>query len=145
MKTLVILGSSRSESNTRKAIEKLCPFPDYELIDLHKENIAHYEYQLKSKDDFHHIAMKMSEADNIIFATPVYWYAMSGRLKIFFDRLTDLLYEHKPIGKSLKGKNTYLIATGSDPELPQGFEVPFQRTSEYFGMDFKKSFYLTKN
>lgn len=87
----------------------------------------------------------MLDADNIIFATPVYWYAMSGRLKTFFDRLTDLLYTHKSIGKGLKAKKTYLIACGSDPELPEGFEVPFRRTSDYFEMSFQKSFYKQNN
>ena len=147
MKTLVILGSSRANSDTQKAVEKLCPFQGYELIDLHSKNILHYDYQteLKQNDDFQTIALKMLEADNIIFATPVYWYAMSGRMKVFFDRLTGLLYAHKTIGKKLRGKNTYLIATGSDPELPEGFEVPFRRTSEYFEMNFRQSFYIASN
>lgn len=128
-------------------MEKLCPFQEYELIELHSKNIYHYEYQteLKQNDDFQSIALKMLEADSIVFATPVYWYAMSGRLKVFFDRLTDLLYAHKAICKKLKGKSAYLIATGSDSELPEGFEIPFRRTSEYFEMNFKKSFYLKSN
>jgi len=68
--------------------------------------------------------------------------AMSGLMKVFFDRLTELLSTHKAIGKALKAKKTYLISTGSDPELPEGFEVPFRSTSNYFHMDFQKAFYL---
>lgn len=174
MKTIVILGTARKDSNTENAIRKLCPFKDYELIDLQDFEIGHYEYNSSwdakknnseavvncendsnkaqnnernssrnDHDDFIKIALKMAEADHIVFATPVYWYTMSARLKIFFDRLTDLLYNHKELGKSLKGKKTYLIASGSDPNLPEGFEVPFRNTSEYFHMTFEKSFYLS--
>jgi multimeric flavodoxin WrbA len=140
MKTIVILGTAREDSNTFSAIKELCPFPEYEVIDLRSLRIAPYSYS-NAEDDFLLVAHKMEAADNIVFATPVYWYAMSAPLKIFFDRLTDLLTTYKTIGKSLKGKSTFLIATGSDADLPEGFEVPFRSTSEYFGMVFKKSFY----
>jgi multimeric flavodoxin WrbA len=143
MKSLVILGTARNDSNTLKAITELCPFKDYELIDLRNYKIQHYQYDpvLNAQDDFLNIAKKMQEADTIIFATPVYWYAMSGELKIFFDRLTDLLNIHKTIGKSLKGKSTYLISSGSAAELPEGFEIPFRLTSKYFEMKYQKAFY----
>jgi len=29
-----------------------------------------------------------------------------------------------------------LLATGTDPQLPHGYEVPFSATSIYFGMDY---------
>jgi multimeric flavodoxin WrbA len=80
----------------------------------------------------------MGDAETIIFATPVYWYAMSGLMKVFFDRFTELLSTHKPLGKALKGKKIYLISTGSESELPPGFETPFKLTSEYFEMNYIK-------
>lgn len=141
---LVILASARGDSNTLKAIKKLCPFSEYVLIDLREKKIGHYDYnhQVNSKDDFLEIAKAMQNAQNIVFATPVYWYAMSGLMKVFFDRLTELLSTHKGIGKALKDKKTYLLSTGSDPELPEGFEVPFRSTSSYFDMDFQEALYL---
>lgn len=63
----------------------------------------------------------MQSADNIVFATPVYWYAMSGRMKIFFDRFTDLLYTHKSIGKNLKGKKLFICK----PFKETFFEINF--------------------
>lgn len=142
MKTIVILGTARKDSNTRKAIMELCPFSNYELIDLGSLHIAPYDYSGPAPgDDFLAVANKMASADNIIFATPVYWYTMSTSLKNFFDRLTDLMYTYKSIGKSLKGKNTFLISTGGELDLPEGFEVPFKRTSEYFEMNYQGSFY----
>ena len=53
----------------------------------------------------------MVQYEQIIFATPIYWYAMSAQLKTFFDRMTDLLTIHKPLGRQLrKGKKMFLIA-----------------------------------
>ncbi len=78
----------------------------------------------------------------VVFATPVYWYAMSGAMKAFFDRMTDLLETSKELGRQLKGKGFWLIASGTDLALPEGFEVPFARTAEYFGNQYRGSEYL---
>lgn len=142
-KVLVILGSARSESNTFEAIEKHLPFPEYTLVDLLKYEVSPYSYADYSKeDDFLKIVQIMMESDVIVFATPVYWYAMSGTMKIFFDRFSDLITRQKPFGRALAGKETWLIATGSDETLPEGFEVPFKRTSEYFDMSYKQAIYF---
>lgn len=142
---LVILASARENSNTEKALQKLCPFSDYHLVDLRVSRIDSFDYEgsYSKGDQFFEIAHKMGMSENIVFATPVYWYAMSGLMKTFFDRLTDILHENKHIGKALAGKNTYLISTGSDEKLPPGFDEPFRLTSKYFDMKYKQSFYLS--
>lgn len=66
---------------------------------------------------------------------------MSGHLKVFFDRLTDLVTVDKPIGRKLAGKRMFLIAVGADAALPPGFEEPFRRTAAYFEMDFISTIY----
>lgn len=141
---IVILASARGESNTLEAVRRLCPVKDYELIDLRVKRIDFYDYEHpnNTEDDFLSVVQKMGDAETIVFATPVYWYAMSGLMKVFFDRLTELLSTHKPLGKALRGKKTYLIATGSESDLPPGFETPFKLTSEYFEMKYMKAFYL---
>ena len=142
-KVLVILGSARSESNTFKAIEKNLPFSKHTIMDLLKYKVLPYSYNGYSKeDDFLKIIQTMIESDVIVFATPVYWYAMSGSMKIFFDRFSDLITRQKLLGRALAGKETWLIATGSDEVLPEGFEVPFKRTSEYFDMIYQKAIYV---
>ena len=45
-----------------------------------------------------------SKYDTWIFVTPVYWYSMSGQMKIFLDRITDLLKWHKDEGRKIRGK-----------------------------------------
>ena len=143
-KVVVILGSARSNSNTLKVIDSHLPFPDYKLIDLLQHEVSPYSYEGYSKeDDFLKIVQIMIESDVIVFATPVYWYAMSGYMKVFYDRFSDLITKHKPLGRALAGKETWLIATGSDEILPEGFDVPFIRTSEYFEMKFNKTVYVS--
>jgi multimeric flavodoxin WrbA len=67
---------------------------------------------------------------------------MSAPLKIFFDRLTDLTENLKAKGNALAGKPVWVIATGTEAELPEGFEIPFARTADYFGMTYRGAAYL---
>ncbi|GLS91469.1 hypothetical protein GCM10007916_25380 [Psychromonas marina] len=80
---------------------------------------------------------------HIVFASPVYWYSMSGQLKVFFDRLSDLLTIEKELGRKLKGKQCSIIATGFDKELPTCFVTPFEMTATYLHLEFKGFTYLS--
>jgi multimeric flavodoxin WrbA len=144
MRTHIILGSSRPRGNTFAAVEFLRRGLGGSLTDLSAHSISTFDHQHRnSEDDFINIAETLCESTHLIFATPVYWYAMSAQLKVFFDRLSDLITIRKPIGRALKGKRTFLVATGSDQELPEGFEVPFRRTSGYFEMIYSGCTYLS--
>jgi putative NADPH-quinone reductase len=143
MKPLVILGSARSDGETRRVINIAFAPETIDLAILPNVVIGGYDYDHRNANDgFGAIAEAMRDAASIVFATPVYWYAMSAPLKIFFDRLTDLTENLKPHGKALAGKSVWVIATGSEPVLPEGFEVPFARTAEYFDMRYRAIFYL---
>jgi len=135
----IISGSSREEGSTLKTVELLLDENTAKHVCLIEKNIAYYDYQYKNQDDdFMSIVDNMIEAKRIVFATPVYWYAMSAPMKTFFDRLSDLLELDKERGRALKGRQVFLLANGkTDLTLPDGFEVPFARTSEYFDMDYK--------
>ena len=59
-------------------------------------------------DDANEITSKMKEADVIVWATPVYYYEMSGQMKTLIDRANSLF---------ATGKNfteTYVITTSAD-------------------------------
>lgn len=118
---------------------------NFETLDLLDYKIFHYDYQhnYQDTDQFLQVIEKIRQYDNIIFATPVYWYSMSGLLKVFFDRLTDIVTFQKQIGRSMKGKNIFLVSVGTDPELPAGFETPFRLTAEYLEMNFIATYYCS--
>jgi putative NADPH-quinone reductase len=140
-RTLSILGTSRSRGNTRLVLDAVLQ-GRAPVIDLNDHSITPYDYTHRnSGDDFLEMARQVVEADTVVFATPVYWYSMSAQLKTFLDRLTDLTRVHKVMGRSLKGKSVFLVASSSSPELPPGFEVPFELTAGYLGMRWGGAFH----
>lgn len=144
MKHLIIYGSSSGTSGkTWDLIQFLQGKLNAEIINLSDYDFSFFDYDHKNKDDdFKTIALKMLSADCILFATPLYWYAMSAQLKTFFDRLNDLTTLRRPWGRQLKGKSTAFIATGNQEELPLGFEIPFKGTADFFEMEFKGYIYI---
>ena len=137
-KTLNIMGSARSDGNTRKIVDVIMTKTGADFIDLTTHKISYFDYEHRNKnDEFVSIATKMVDYEQIIFATPVYWYAMSAQLKTFFDRLSDLLTIRKPLGRQLRGgKKMYSIACSSDATAYEGFIMPFKNTAEYLGMEY---------
>ncbi len=73
--------------------------------------------------------------DTIIFVTPVYWYSMSGILKVFFDRISDLLRIHKDAGRALRGKNMAMVSCSNHDDLVDGFSTPFKLFYNYLIMN----------
>lgn len=141
--TLVILGSHRNPSHTRDFLEAVFAGALPPVADLMKCEIAPYGYSAvyPEHDDFFRLVNQLLLHDRLIFATPVYWYAMSGRMKNFFDRLTDLVTTRKETGRQLRGKTVFVLVVGADAGLPAGFLVPFASTAAYFGMHFGGSIY----
>jgi putative NADPH-quinone reductase len=140
---LVVLGSARKQSDTQAFIEQVFGDTVYQLVDLLDVLIYPYNYseQYPADDAFAQVVDELLRHEVIVFATPVYWYAMSGPMKIFFDRLTELTTVYKSSGRQLRGKRVLLLSSGSDEFLPPGFEVPFELTANYFGMSYAGSIY----
>lgn len=144
MKTraIAILGSSRSNGNTRRLLEIVLNDRPVEVIDVARLDIGYYDYRHRNADDdFARLAPKLIEVRAIVFATPVYWYAMSAPLKTFIDRLSDLLEVRREIGRALRGRIGYLVASSTQSVLPPGFETPFQMTCDYLEMRWGGTFH----
>lgn len=142
-RVVVLLGSSNSFGNTRKIVDELLKNTDWELIDLKEKSINHFDYDFNNQsDDFLPLMKDLIENyDIFVFATPVYWYTMSGIMKVFFDRISDLLKIHQAIGRQLRGKKMAIVACGADTELVKGFYMPFRKSAEYLGMEYLGDFY----
>lgn len=63
------------------------------------------------QDDAVEIAGKMHEADVLVFATPVYYYSISGQLKTMLDRANPLYDTDYAFTK------VYLLATAAEAEV----------------------------
>lgn len=61
-------------------------------------------------DDAREIAEKVLNADILVFATPIYYYSVSGQLKTLIDRLNPLYSD------DYKFRKVYLIATAAEDE-----------------------------
>lgn len=72
------------------------------------------------KDDMKEILDKMVTADAIVFATPVYFYSMNGRMKNFIDRTVPRYTE-------ITNKDFYFIMTAADTD-----KANLERTMEVF-------------
>lgn len=135
-KAIVVFGSSNSKGKTFIALKEILP-TRIPIIDLNSKNISYFDYLQKNlNDDYIFMMEEILQHELIIIATPVYWYSMSAIMKVFFDRITDLLNSYKNLGKKLKGKEMFIIASyGTSP--PKDFESPFVQTCEYLEMNYK--------
>ena len=107
------------------------------IIDLCALNLSPYDYSYSNAaDDFLSLIHRVVSHDPLVFATPVYWYTMSSWMKIFWDRITDLLYHHKDLVQQLKGKRALLFVVSAGGK-PQEFEAPLIKTFNYLGMVYK--------
>jgi multimeric flavodoxin WrbA len=138
MKKVIIVGSSRNNGDTVALANKLVQQTNWDLINLNDYNFSYYDYEHKNKDDDYLKLMRriIQEYDTLIFATPVYWYSMSGIMKVFFDRITDLLTIEKELGRKLRGKNMAAISCSGGGNLGESFWLPFSESANYLGMEY---------
>lgn len=137
MKSIIILGSSRSDGNTAKMCQYVSQKYSIPCLDLSDYEFSYFDYEHQNReDDFLKLIKKIADYDTLIFASPIYWYSMSGIMKVFFDRITDLLLFEKKLGRNLRGKQMGLISCSSDDEPVGCFYKPFILSADYLGMNY---------
>jgi len=62
------------------------------------------------KDDAVWIAEKVKNADTLVFATPIYYYEMSGQMKTLLDRMNPLY------SSDYQFRRVYLLSTATEEE-----------------------------
>ncbi len=136
--TVIIQASARSNGDTNIIVNELNKNNNFDVIDLKTKNIGHFDYDFKNaNDDFIPLMEKIiAKYDTIIFATPIYWYNMSGILKTFFDRISDLLHYKKELGRQLRGKKMAMISNNNYDDIKDGFSMPFIESANYLGMTY---------
>jgi hypothetical protein len=66
----------------------------------------------------------MREADVVVFATPVYYYGVSGQLKVLFDRTFAIFRTN------YKFTDIYLLASAAD-EAPETMDLPISNVQAW--------------
>lgn len=120
MKKLVVISSSPRKDGNSETLAKefirgaMDAGNEAELIVLRDYDLKYctgcYSCAKTGKcfmdDGMNEISQKLIAADVIVFATPVYFYSMSGQLKVMIDRLVPSYREMKA--------DIYMIATQYD-------------------------------
>ena len=156
---LVFLGSARKGSNTGVLCAEAMKGAGEEgmkgrLVKLSDLEILACRGCFKCKDgacsshrdDMNRILKQMQQADAFIFATPVYFWNVSGLMKMFFDRLLPLLVMKKDKDRTrlesrIKGRRAGIIvvqeeAKGPHESIPKMF---FERNFADFELELDGS------
>ena len=137
-KTLVVMGSSNSIGDSYGVCKSIVDKFGFKFQDLNELVIMPFDYEHENKDDdflgfMRHV---IKSYDRIILATPVYWYSMSGIMKNFLDRFTDLLTIEKDMGRQLRGKSLLAVSVSKNDDCPEEYPLPFERSAKYLGMNW---------
>ena len=62
------------------------------------------------KDDVQEIMDEVLNADVVVWATPIYYYEMSGQMKVLIDRMNPMF------SKDYKFREVYFLATAAEDE-----------------------------
>jgi multimeric flavodoxin WrbA len=137
--TVALFSSSRRHGNTGAVLDHIASHLPIEVIDLSETQISPYDYAHCNRGDgFEPLIDLILRYDQVIFAAPVYWYAVPPAMKTFIDRLSDLLElpDLKPKGRQLRGKRALVVATSGIDEISPAFISMFRDTFAYLGMDY---------
>lgn len=120
-KVLIISSSLRAQSNSEilaREAEKgaVAAGHEVEFISLKGKNIkfcigclaCQKTGKCVQKDDMIELMPKVQNADVLVFATPIYYYELSGQLKTFLDRCNPLFPQDN------KFRDVYLITASAD-------------------------------
>jgi multimeric flavodoxin WrbA len=137
-KGIIIQASSRNNGNTSKVVSFFKSQCGFDVVDLVDKNIGHFDYEFKNSDDDFNALFKhmVTNYEIIVFATPIYWYTMSGLLKVFLDRISDFLKVEKEFGRLLRGKQMAVISCSDYDKTFDGFTMPFVESANYLGMEY---------
>lgn len=151
-KILIISTSLRNKSNSEilatsfaegaKAVGN-----EVEIVSLKDKSIAFCKGCLACQkvghciihDDANEITDKIEKADVIVWATPIYYYEMSGQMKTMIDRANPIY------SREYRFKKVYLLATATEDEpfVPEGATKGVQGWVDCFdGVDFVETLFV---
>ncbi|OGC78253.1 MAG: hypothetical protein A2Z27_02005 [candidate division Zixibacteria bacterium RBG_16_50_21] len=151
MRILTVHGSPDPEGNSGRLLQA-CIEGMKGVTGTEIESISVYDYKVapvwkdflrdvmqkttdRVKDDMPLLKEKMLKADIIVLATPVFWYQLSGKMKLFVDRWSDFINSDWSTG--LKGKGLALLSTHSGFNVINSsdfLQMSMFATAQFLGM-----------
>ena len=143
-KILIIQGGGRPKGNTAQLVDAFARGAEdaghqVEIISLLKDevkgclgcNACRYGKPCVQKDSFNDMVPKMKEADLLVFASPLYFWTISSRIKAFVERFYCIAEEdpNPPLGRYEKypEKDCALLMTAAD-----NFFWTFEQAVSYY-------------
>ena len=139
LSTIALFASSRRHGKTGHLMDRIAAELDIEVIDLAGLRLSAFDYEHRNRgDDFEPLMQRVLAHQQIVFASPIYWYAVSPAMKIFLDRISDYLDLPDLLaeGRRLRGKTGYVVCTSICEEPATEFMSAFVETFRYLGMPF---------
>ncbi len=136
---IALFSSARRHGNTGQLMDHIATELDIEVVDLAALTMSSYDYEHRNRDDdFEPLMRRLLEFNQLIFASPVYWYSVTATMKMFLDRLTDYLDLPDLLdeGRRMRGKQAFIVCTSICAEPPASFIKTFVDTFEYLGMGY---------
>lgn len=144
-KIIVLVGSVRKNGNTEMLANAFCEGAK-ENNDVEIISVADYKvnpcigcnscFQRKGntcfqQDDMQLVYNKLSAADIIAVASPVYFYGLSAQLKTIIDRL------HTPLRNEFKVKKLVLllVAAATLPTVFDAIKLQYQLVLDFFKLE----------
>ena len=141
---LIIQGGGRPKGNTAQLVMSFVKGAEeaghhVEVVSLLKNevkgclgcNACRYGKPCIQKDSFNDLVPKIKGADLIVFATPLYFWTVSSRIKAFIERFYCIAEEdsNPPLGRYEKYpiKDSALLVTAAD-----NFFWTFEQVTSYY-------------
>lgn len=144
---LVIYGSSRENGNTEALANILLNGIEVEEIYLRKKVIKPITDKRHDQegftylaDDYYDIVSQLLNHDHVVFVTPLYWYGMSGVMKLFIDRWSESLRDEKlDFREKMKHKKMYVMVVGGDNPKQKALPLimQFKHIFDFFDAQFE--------
>lgn len=145
MSLAIIYGGTRNNGNTEwltKQVISGLEAKEYHLANYQISPIVDCRHTVggfpQVNDDYQLFIQEILEYDTLIFATPIYWYSMSGIMKNFIDRWSQTLRdsEMSQFKQQMAKKCAYVIAVGGDQPNLKGLAMiqQFQYIFDFMGM-----------
>jgi len=137
--TIALFSSSRRNGNTGRFMDRIALYLDIEVVNLDELRMSAFDYEHRNRgDDFEPLMSRVLSHEQIVFATPVYWYSVSAAMKVFLDRISDYLELPDLLadGRRLRGKTAFVVCTSISDDPSAAFMGAFRETFDYLGMRF---------